>query len=554
MTSLPLHTTPRWRSVAGEQVRAVGLMTRKGGVALVALLVVLLVVVVQASLRQRNVAGMHVRSSMLEIAVAPWAAFSALIAALFAIAIWRDEDPGRRSYHLMMPMESHVNTLTKVGAGWVWLLIASVVSLASIAGIGVLSSAIAGFASPREVLGWSFWLVPLTSASIAYLLVSAAAVATRQPVLWVAGIILLYGGLLLSLDVLGYRDTHHVVRTALSGEYGLTAALAGDIERMDTAHLGMAPSLSRWLGAAALWGTIGAILLAATSYRRTEPAVVGGHGPFRRAIFGHGWLVTSVIVLSVVAGLVATRVMQPEYEAKATIWSASEAKSVVVSLAQSSAIPGSYALDRLRSRRIVDSVVQQLALYVRPDDMADSALLGNFSVASRFVPGAYTLAVSDSGTRWHLGVEMMNVSDNGVVGDSVGRPMGLQWRPDPATLSRYAGRKFRFTLGTPREASAELASRMTVVQPGSSSFVQLSMTDPDPHRAARALNAIAALYISSVRSSTGARLSLLDSAVAPALPFKNSPAQLFSVSIVIGIAAAIALAFTANALEARGRL
>ena len=41
------------------------------------------------------------------------------------------------------------------------------------------------------------------------------------------------------------------------------------------------------------------------------------------------------------------------------------------------------------------------------------------------------------------------------------------------------------------------------------------------------------------------------SAVAPLLPFKNSPAQLFGVSLAIGIAAAIGLAFVANALEGR---
>jgi capsular polysaccharide biosynthesis protein len=131
--------------------------------------------------------------------------------------------------------------------------------------------------------------------------------------------------------------------------------------------------------------------------------------------------------------------------------------------------------------------------------------------------------------------------------------MGLRWQPDPAILARYAGKAVRFTVATPNGATAELRSRMTVLQQANSSFLQLALTDPDPQRAARTLNAVAAVYVSMVRSQKGAPLSVLDAAVAPPAPFKNSPAQLFAVTLVIGIASAIGLAFAASVLEERVR-
>ena len=65
--------------------------------------------------------------------------------------------------------------------------------------------------------------------------------------------------------------------------------------------------------------------------------------------------------------------------------------------------------------------------------------------------------------------------------------------------------------------------------------MQLTLTDPDPQRAAHTLNAIASAYVAKTRDLTGDKKSVLDSAVAPTLPFKNSAAQLFGVSLLIGI-------------------
>jgi uncharacterized protein involved in exopolysaccharide biosynthesis len=161
------------------------------------------------------------------------------------------------------------------------------------------------------------------------------------------------------------------------------------------------------------------------------------------------------------------------------------------------------------------------------------------------------VAVDDGGTRWQLNIANSVLADSGSVGDSIGGVMGLRWRPEPAKLARYAGREVHFTVDTPRGTATELLSRITITQPPNSTFMQLTFTDPDPHRAARTLNAVAAAYVAKTRELTGDKKSVLDSAVAPLSPFKNSAPQLFGVSLLIGIVAAIGLAFAASALEGR---
>ncbi|MEO5814097.1 MAG: hypothetical protein ABIT20_02340 [Gemmatimonadaceae bacterium] len=548
MTSIPLHGMPRWRTVAAAQIRAVGVFSRKGGIALIGLLLLALGLVVRGALQARDLDRLRVAHHPNAFLGPQSSIVFALVAALYAFAMWQDEEPNRRSYHWMMPVTPHVNTLTKVLAGWVWILAASALAVLGMVSMRALTAMITGHPAYDAVAGW-MWIVPLMSATIAYALVSSATVGTRKPMLWVAAVILAYSGVLLALDVLGYRDTHQVVRTAFTGEYGISAVLFGDIDRLETERLRMIPSVNRWLGASALWGGMAVLLLVATSYRRPEPSIRGEHGPLRRAVAGHAWLVASVMVIFVAAGLIATRVMKPEYEARVTIWNEprpTEAMAMATSSARTPITGEPLAL--LRSSRIADSVVHRLALYVRPDNAADTSLLRNFSVADRFVPAEYRLAVNDRGARWSLRAVDIQLSDSGAVGDSVGRVFGLRWQPEAAILAQFAGREVGFVVGTRRSAAAELFARLSIVQLASGNFLQLALSDPDPHRAARALNALTSAYVEEMHRR-GITRSVLDSAVAPALPYKNSPAQLFGVWLVAGVGVSIAVAFGANVFE-----
>ena len=556
MTSISLHPAPRWRTVAAEQLRAVGLLTRSSGVAFIVLLLVACAIVLGVSVQARDLGLRHVGTPNVNVAFAPEASIAfAVIAVLYAFLARQDDDPSRASYHLMMPFDPQVHTLTKVLAGWVWLLAATAICLLIIAPLGALSSMITGHPQPASGFGWWVWMVPFTSLTIAYMLASAAVAGSRRPLLWVAGIILLYSGMLLALDWLGYRDARRTVLTVFDGEYGVVAALAGRIDRLDTAHLQFLPSVERWLGASALWGGLSVVLLVAMSRRRAEPAWKGEGPPPggpRGAIMRHRLLLASVVAITMAGGVLATRFVKPEYEARATIWLAPKGRP-------SGPVP-SYRLmnadsyvEILRNSRIADTVVRKLALYLRPDEEADASLLRGFSLADRFIPGQYHLAVDDRGSRWQLWPDDVYVSDSGAVGDSVGRPMGLRWRPDSAMLAKRAGSEVGFSVNTPKLTKRELMARMTVLQPANSSFLQLALTDPDPNRAAEALNAISAEYVAKVREAKGVDVTVLDSAVAPTVPFKNSASQLLGVSLIIGVVAVIGLALMMNTLEEQMR-
>jgi capsular exopolysaccharide synthesis family protein len=78
------------------------------------------------------------------------------------------------------------------------------------------------------------------------------------------------------------------------------------------------------------------------------------------------------------------------------------------------------------------------------------------------------------------------VVDTGTVGDSIGRPVGLMWRPEAKLLT--PGRVTSFSVTTPRDASLALRDRVVVTLPMGSNFMNLSFTDDDAVEAAATLN------------------------------------------------------------------
>lgn len=272
MTSIALHTPPRWRTVAGEQIRTVRLFLRRTGLLLLALYGVGIVVSIWMAfhvidMRADNPAAAHVNfahspaSSML----------ITLIAFLLPFGVWQDEDPTRRAYHWMMPVARHTHALTRVFAGWVWLMVATMLYLAVSVAMVLITQRITG--EPQSYgptfAAWE-WLVPFTVGTIAYMFVSAAAVGSRQPIAWIVGVVVLYAALIYLLTMAGYAEAANKVASVYSGEYGARAAMLGRIDAVDLVHRQMYSSLARWLGSTAIWGAMGTALLAWVSYRRPE--------------------------------------------------------------------------------------------------------------------------------------------------------------------------------------------------------------------------------------------------------------------------------------------
>jgi hypothetical protein len=286
MDERSVQRTPAWTTIAAEQIRLVGLRFRVAGASLLAVGVLisgaflwLFYTVGGGFIHSRNIAlanhtlSAHVRAN-LAAPIEPMPAIyspeiSVVIvglALLFPLALWQDEPPSQRGYHLVMPVRASTHTLTRVLAGWLWTMLVTALFLAAFVIVPVVEGWLPG-ALPMHVsyVAWWEWLVPFTTVTVAYLFASAAAVGARRPLVWLGGAIILYAGAVTLLFMLHMQNAAATLFRGFAGFYGAAAAMAGQVDW----PVGV-PSLARWLAATALWGFIAAVLLFTVARRRAE--------------------------------------------------------------------------------------------------------------------------------------------------------------------------------------------------------------------------------------------------------------------------------------------
>jgi succinoglycan biosynthesis transport protein ExoP len=210
------------------------------------------------------------------------------------------------------------------------------------------------------------------------------------------------------------------------------------------------------------------------------------------AVRRYKWLMLAVLVLSIGAGIAATRFVTPLYEVRASIMIASDSplENRTGPIRSQGLLTSDDWTQLLKSFTISDAVVRKLSLYLQPDDYrADSEVFRGFGLANRFVPGRYQLAVDRSAKRWTLTAEGVGVvADTGTASDSVGRRLGFLWELPPSLFHGSGTRKVGFTVATPREVAVKLVSRLGTRRQEGSNFLLLTLQDPDPQLAAGILN------------------------------------------------------------------
>jgi hypothetical protein len=264
MTTAALHPASSWRVVAGEQIRASGLVLRKGAALMVVMILLLCVGAIRiAATEQAQHRSVH-------FAYTPEAALVfVVIAALIPFGIWQDEDPTRRTYHWSMPVARHTHTLLKVFAGWTWAMALTAGLLGCIVAVTIIVERMTRVPQRYGAsLAWWVWLTPFAAATIAYALVSAAVVGSRRPFIWIVGIPAIYAGTLMLLSTMQLTDALASASSLWFGYVGAGAALGGRITDMTGTGAGGAFSMHRWLFAVVVWGGIAGGLLVATSRRR----------------------------------------------------------------------------------------------------------------------------------------------------------------------------------------------------------------------------------------------------------------------------------------------
>ncbi|HEX8905417.1 MAG TPA: hypothetical protein VF771_11270, partial [Longimicrobiaceae bacterium] len=235
---------PRLRAVLLEQLRATGLVLRWPALIAVALLALVTLLVALPTVSKGGAININSWPTWLP----------GLMGALLPIAVWARDERFGPGFLWTLPVDRRRHALTKVLAGWVWLmggvaLFALWVLALTLASGGrvlpatlhVLTSQLApagpidpaALRTVRWAPGPLMWAVPFTGATATYLLGSAMMLGSRHPLRWVIGTGLLVpvwslasGAASAQLRVGWLADAPgRLLRLLFNGRYGLDALL-----------------------------------------------------------------------------------------------------------------------------------------------------------------------------------------------------------------------------------------------------------------------------------------------------------------------------------------
>jgi succinoglycan biosynthesis transport protein ExoP len=215
------------------------------------------------------------------------------------------------------------------------------------------------------------------------------------------------------------------------------------------------------------------------------------------AIRRHSLLIVLIALVGSLAGLYAARRVRPLYEANATIWINTPPRGADLTgpIRQPQLLASTSWVELLRSFAIVDPIVRDLKLNVSYAQRSDSALFSSFQWTPSTRSGGYALTIDAQGRGYVLSTATGTVLERGIVGDSVGRKVGMTWLPDKRFLT--ARRTIQFGVSSPRGAAAALVGNVHASLPEDGQFLKITLTGSDPRRTARTVNAWAAELVSA---------------------------------------------------------
>ncbi|HWO88352.1 MAG TPA: polysaccharide biosynthesis tyrosine autokinase [Gemmatimonadales bacterium] len=239
------------------------------------------------------------------------------------------------------------------------------------------------------------------------------------------------------------------------------------------------------------------------SYGSDAAHLGGGEGAlaFRRylaALRRYRWLLVLGPILGIAGGWGAARFVPPEYLAQATIWIETGGRvsggmdrdpGPIRSSGLLSASQG--WVDLLKSYVVLDHAIATLRLYLHSEP-ADSALFKEFGLRERYRPGAYRLDIAGDGKAVTLLTQEGAVVHRGVVGDSIGAPVGFDW---VLTGPLPRGRSVEFTVVPPRDAARTLRDRVQVTSDREGTFLRVELSDTDPALAAATVNTVVERFV-----------------------------------------------------------
>ncbi len=210
------------------------------------------------------------------------------------------------------------------------------------------------------------------------------------------------------------------------------------------------------------------------------------------AVLRHKWLVLGVTLLGTIAGIIATRFLDPRYTAKSILW-------VDVAVGRERGVQSDETFDSrgwvelVTSNAVLDTVVKSQRLFLHPATPADTVALEGFDVSDRVVPGKYRLIVDKAGKAFRLEMEDGTVVQKGRVGQPVGDGVGFNWTPTASQLR--AGRTIEFGVSAIPDASTALSHDVSIRLDPAGNLMRLRLKGTSAAKSAATLNAITARVI-----------------------------------------------------------
>src|SRR2546430_9321268 len=245
----------------------------------------------------------------------------------------------------------------------------------------------------------------------------------------------------------------------------------------------------------------------------TLPAAVtsrgGVHGEtdwqhYFGAVRRRKWTVIAITLLGTAAGLFASRLLHPPYSATALLWFETKDRAAAARDPRSASeadelLNPSGWIDLVESNAVLEEVVRQRRLYLRPQNLGDSSLLATLQLDGTPVPGAYRYSVDRGGRTFTV-----RNAGRVVQTDSLDRPvgqgggLGFSWSPRPGLVA--PGHSVDFVLSTPADAARQFMKTLSVttdVDPAlmrtgtDANFLRIQLTGSQPTELAATVNAIA---------------------------------------------------------------
>jgi len=140
------------------------------------------------------------------------------------------------------------------------------------------------------------------------------------------------------------------------------------------------------------------------SFQEFDRPVAASH-PLERAlsvIRRYRWLIMACTIVMAGLGAVASRLIKPKYEVRATVWVSDSKADGRGPIRSAELLTAGAWIELFRSFHVVDEVVRTLSLYLRPADAADQPLFAGFALADRFIAGQYVLEIDRDKKTWTL--------------------------------------------------------------------------------------------------------------------------------------------------------